>query len=277
MPRGIDHLVLAVRDLDEGAALYERLGFTLTPPAQHPFGTGNRLAQLSNGFLELLSVTRPEDIIEADEGGFSFGAYNRDFLAHRQGVSMISLTSDDWQADRKSFDKKKLKPYAPFAFERQAKRPDGSEVTVGFDLTFVTHPDMPEAPFFTCCHRHERDVFYKPEFQVHDNGAHTLISAIILAPDPVKTRKFIEDLGCDEEQMPVNTPEGFLELFPEVAQPPEDRGTLFVGYWIGVDNLDRVRALLEGRGVPFTDFPGCLEIAPETAFGALICFAETEA
>ena len=43
MPRGIDHLVIAVRDLDAARATYQRLGFTLTPEARHPFGNCDHL------------------------------------------------------------------------------------------------------------------------------------------------------------------------------------------------------------------------------------------
>lgn len=39
--RGLNHLVLAGRDLDAMQTVYSRLGFTVTPRAQHPFGTGN--------------------------------------------------------------------------------------------------------------------------------------------------------------------------------------------------------------------------------------------
>ena len=46
MSRVFDHLVLVVDDFDLASEFYERIGFTLTPRAQHPFGTGNRLAQL---------------------------------------------------------------------------------------------------------------------------------------------------------------------------------------------------------------------------------------
>ena len=52
MTRGIDHLVLAVRDLEKARTFYQRLGFTLTPRAQHPWGTANHLAQLNGCFLE---------------------------------------------------------------------------------------------------------------------------------------------------------------------------------------------------------------------------------
>ena len=53
---GIDHLVLCGRDLEEMRRRYGALGFTLTPPAHHPFGTGNSLVQLDRCFLELLVV-----------------------------------------------------------------------------------------------------------------------------------------------------------------------------------------------------------------------------
>ncbi|NIQ53863.1 MAG: VOC family protein, partial [Gammaproteobacteria bacterium] len=44
--RRIDHLVHAVDDLDAAAAAYEDLGFLVTPRADHPFGTSNRLVIL---------------------------------------------------------------------------------------------------------------------------------------------------------------------------------------------------------------------------------------
>ena len=56
MNRGIDHLVLGVHDLDKARDTYARLGFTTTPRAIHPFGTGNSLVQLQGNFLELLAV-----------------------------------------------------------------------------------------------------------------------------------------------------------------------------------------------------------------------------
>ena len=54
--RGIDHVVLCVRDLEAARAAFQHLGFTLTPHAVHPFGTGNSLVQLQGCFIELLTV-----------------------------------------------------------------------------------------------------------------------------------------------------------------------------------------------------------------------------
>ena len=78
--RGIDHLVLAVRDLDAAARTYSALGFTLTPRAEHPWGTANRLVQLDGSFLEVLEVAHPERLVEHGPRSFSFGAYKREWL-----------------------------------------------------------------------------------------------------------------------------------------------------------------------------------------------------
>lgn len=45
MPRGLDHIVHAVRDLDAAAALYKSLGFTVGARNRHPWGTHNYIVQ----------------------------------------------------------------------------------------------------------------------------------------------------------------------------------------------------------------------------------------
>ena len=47
MARSIDHLVVAVRDLDGAARFYERLGFQVGSRNRHPWGTENRLDPVS--------------------------------------------------------------------------------------------------------------------------------------------------------------------------------------------------------------------------------------
>lgn len=63
--RSIDHIVIAVRDLDHASAAFSTAGFTLTPRAKHEnrMGTSNQLAQFSErNFIELLEVDRPNGI-----------------------------------------------------------------------------------------------------------------------------------------------------------------------------------------------------------------------
>jgi Glyoxalase-like domain len=188
--KGIDHLVLAGRDLEAMRACYRSLGFTLTPPARHPFGTGNSLVQLDRCFLELLAVIDPAIIPEHGGSRFSFAAFNRDFLADREGFSMLVLDSIDARAEVARLQEAGIATYEPFDFERKANLPSGEEVTVGFSLAFATHPQMPKAGFFTCEQRAPQH-FWKPEYQRHANTAATVLEVCLVANDPSHFQDFI--------------------------------------------------------------------------------------
>ena len=138
--KDINHLVIAARDLGALSLTWAALGFTLTPRGQHPFGTGNAVIQLHGSYLELLSVTNPQDVVEHDEGQFSFSAFNRDFLARHEGFSMLVLGTRDAAADIAAWRAAGLQTYAPFEFSRLAKMPSGDDVRVGFSLAFVSTP-----------------------------------------------------------------------------------------------------------------------------------------
>jgi len=76
--KGINHLVITGHELAALRSAYQALGFTVTPRGQHPFGTGNSIIQLHGTYLELLSVTGPNDVPAHRAGHFSFAAFNRD-------------------------------------------------------------------------------------------------------------------------------------------------------------------------------------------------------
>ena len=197
MTRGIDHLVLAVRDLDKARALYEKLGFTLTPRAYHPWGTANHLVQMNGCFIEILGIADAAKIPPHARGEFSFGAHNRDFLAKREGMSMLVFQSHDARRDQAEFAASGLRTYAPFDFGREAKLPDGGTVRVAFSLAFVTDPRMPDNAFFTC-QQHAPKYFWKREYQVHANGARTIAEVIMVAPDPPALADFFATLQGKE-------------------------------------------------------------------------------
>jgi hypothetical protein len=87
MVRGIDHLVMVVNALEAARGVYERLGFTTTPRALHPFGTENFLVQMQGNFLEVVGIADAEIIPPHGPGVFSFARGNADFLSRREGMS----------------------------------------------------------------------------------------------------------------------------------------------------------------------------------------------
>ena len=92
MLRGIDHLVIAVPDLDAAVAeLSEAVGLAFTAGGRHPgAGTANRIAFLGEPYLELIAV---ED--EAAARARPIGAAALRALERGGGLATYALIDDD--------------------------------------------------------------------------------------------------------------------------------------------------------------------------------------
>ena len=84
---GLDHLVVAVRDLDAAAEAWRALGFTLSPRGLHSahVGSANYTMMFGEDYLELLAVLVPQPHNQA----------LRDFLARREGLERAAFTTTD--------------------------------------------------------------------------------------------------------------------------------------------------------------------------------------
>ena len=276
--RGIDHLVLAGHDLNAMRRTYEALGFTVTPPGQHPFGTGNALVQLYGNYLELLSVTAPQAVPEQGPDRFSFGAFNRDYLQRHDGFSMLVLSSLDPRADSAAWRAAGLQTYQPFDFTRQATLPDGEEITVAFSLAFVTCPAAPWLGVFACQH-HSPDYFAQPQYQHHRNTASTVRDVWVVSEDHGQLGEFLGKVaGCaarDEGNRKIfptakgeiilALPEAFEAAFGCAPPHPED-GPHLAGFTLECRALELPdTAKLTRRGER-------LVVAPAHAFGTAVAF-----
>lgn len=292
-PRGIDHLVLAVRDLDAAEAAFKAMGFTLTPRAYHPFGTANQLAMFDGNFVELLGVADASKIPEHSSDGFSFAAWNRDFIEMREGVSMLVLDSTDPAADHDAFKAAGLTTWPPTSFARAAVQPDGSEAEVSFTLCFAVSAAVPSLPSFTC-RQHAPQNFWKPAFQAHANTA-SVIDGLTVATDDVGTvaAYYTALLGADAvvpdeegEGAVARTARGSIEILPRArlaerfgdAAPAEPAvsvspGPAFAGWRVSVADLEAARAALGAGGVSYSESGGVLRVPAKAGFGAVIEFS----
>jgi hypothetical protein len=284
MARTLDHLIHVATDLEALRVAYDRLGFTLTPRAVHPFGTCNHLAQLQGNFIELLSMDDVARIPADVPGQVSFGARARDYIARRrQGLMMAVLASTDADADLAEFRAKGLQAHDRLDFGRDARLPDGQTVRVGFSLAFVTHPDMPEATFFCCQQRHPPELFWKPAFQRHANGARRLVEVVMVAADPGPVAAHVARVldapqaaidggiavGARGDQVSVLTPAALAGRFPELARL--DAGTpRFVAYRVAVADGRAARDLLDGRAIAYRPTADGIVVPPAVALGVVI-------
>jgi hypothetical protein len=287
MPRRIDHLVICVRDLAQAALDWRTLGFNLTPTGVHPFGTSNRLAMFGNNFLELLAVTDAAAVPPAAPGRFSFAAHNRDFLATAEGMSLLALHSADAHADAARFRANQIGAYAPFDFGRDAVLPGGATARIEFSLAFATDPAMPGIAFFTCQQRHPPELFWKPEYQRHPNGALRVIEVVMSAPEPAKHRGFLERItesaaerwtwsltvGERGDRITVLGPSEMAHRLPGLAGDTSPR---FCAARLAVTDLDATKRALKNNGVDFQVTGAVLLIPPAASHGLALEFVEQE-
>ncbi|MCP5082740.1 MAG: VOC family protein [Alphaproteobacteria bacterium] len=291
--RGIDHLVLCVEDLEAARKFYAALGFNLTPTAHHPFGTANSLVQLADfSFLELLAVEDASKISAPEPGHFSFGGYNRQFIDEGpgEGFSMLVLDSLDAAADLTEFKAAELGTHEPFGFSRAALLPDGEEVTVSFSLTFVTHPDMAQAAFFTC-QQHAPEHFWKADYQRHANTALGTAEIIMLADQPLKYTKFYQgfagtdDVTAWDEGFTLKTGRGSLSVispndwrvhFPASFAPDLDQGPRLAAFRIAVDDVESVQECLRANDITRLNYGRGVAVPPNEAFGVTIEFVAND-
>ncbi|MBG6200211.1 hypothetical protein IWQ48_001340 [Labrenzia sp. EL_13] len=274
MVRGLDHLVVAVKDLEAAGRAYEAMGFTVTPENQHPWGTANRLVQLDGFFIELLAVKEPEAIAETNGTAFSFGAFNRDFLKNREGASMLVLESHDAVQDREDFEKAGLKLFDPFSFERVANLPDGKTAKVAFDLTILQDPLCPGIGYFTC-HNKYPENFWKPAFQKHENGARDIKTVFLVAGDPSDHHEFLGGFTGQREMratslgLEVQTPRGDISVLnPDAfrALVSEDAADALQGRLPQIAAIEITSAkVVEPKILPANQFLGLtLILSPES-------------
>jgi hypothetical protein len=285
MPGGLDHIAHAVGDLDAAGEFYRRAGFTVGARNRHPWGTHNRLVQLKDFYIEILTVAEPEKIVPHGARAFSFGAYHQDFLGMREGLSMLLLNSSNAADDARSYEAAGIGNSKVFEFGREGTKPDGTVVKLAFSLAFARDPESPNVRFAACQH-HFPENFWNPAFQTHANGAQRVLGAVMVADNPTDHHIFLEaftgvrDLHSSSIGVRAHTANGDIDIMEAISfrdqfgVPPalDGEGMMLRGLRIGVADVDRVEALLAKNGIGSQRHVGRLVVPPQVAYGATLIF-----
>jgi hypothetical protein len=199
-------------------------------------------------------------------------------------MSMLVFASDDARRDQQAFTASGLETYAPFDFQRLAKLPDASEVTVGFSLAFVTDKRMPDAAFFTC-QQHAPQYFWKAEYQQHRNTALTVAEVVMVAGEPAALAEHFRRLqphgtvtrtgtglsvATSRGGITVLEPDAYAARFGESASGPATPH--FAAYRVAVRDLAIAETVLRDASVPYRREAGSLKIGSRDNFGAALEF-----
>jgi len=178
MLRGIDHLVIAVRDLGEARGRYEALGFTVVEGGRHPVATHNALIALADGgYIELIAFYEPSP-------------QHRWWQALQRGGGLVDFCAqtDDLRADVAALRRAGVEIDDPVPLSRV--RPDGFELQ--WRLCIPSKGYRGIAPFLIEDEtpRAER----VPRETAHANGAVGINGLILAVPDVSRPRAWYESI-----------------------------------------------------------------------------------
>lgn len=220
---GIDHPLVAVRNMDKAAEDFARLGFFINPRHHHPWGTDNHLLMFPENFIELISIYDHTKLDLTNEKGFAFGRFISDSIERKEGISLVALHSEDARNDHQLMQERGVENQGIVDFRRVAHRPDGSEEEAVVSLVMLINSDQPAVSHFFC-HQHKPELVWVEDWMRHPNGANAITSVCYVAKDPAELQTRFEGIyGAESVQMSagclmVSTDRGMFEILsPEQA------------------------------------------------------------
>ena len=260
----LDHVVFNARDhVDEVAALFDRLGFTVGPRGYHSLGSINHTVVFGDDYLEILGyppgtppASRPE-LVESPVG-----------------LMATVLRSADADATRGELLAAGFAPRPVQEFSRPVALPDGSGAEAAFRVTRL-EPDAVEGTWFYFCQHLTPELVWRPQWQRHANGALGMCAIDIDVADPAAVAPAYRTC-TGTNPLP---PEASSTLPIRVAMPGVEirlhRATNvsgMTGLSFAVHSLDDVVALFRRAGIAFVSRESLLQADPAATYGVKLQF-----
>ena len=285
-PLGLEHPLVTSRNLDGLAARYRALGFAPTRKGLHPWGTGTQLVLFPDNFIELMDIENRALIDHASPDGFRFGRFIADFLARREGISMIALHSDDAKADLAAVSARGVANRGLVDFRRDVVLPNGSKDQAVVTLAMLID-DEPQLSHFIC-HQHRPEFVWVRDWMDHPNGAVAIVSVTYAAAQPATVRPRFAAIWGDAALADirggfrVSTAGGDFIVLDHAAAASRFAPTPLPEGWrdapcaiaiaVRVPALDRVQRILTNNDVPFHRDDRLLRIPPSHAGNVILEF-----
>ena len=275
----VNHVGIAVRDMDQAVACYEALGFTLSPLSVHSgsttpdepvqlMATGNRCAIFPKNYIEVLGIVNPGRL------DWSWG----DFIKRFQGAQIICFGCTNAEVVNRRARGNEIETSNVIPLQRDIETLEGMR-TARFDCVHFDRSITPEGLIQAARHRNPEYV-HQERYLKHRNGARALSDVVLMFADPEEAAHRYERLTG---QKAVNTGGVWDIVLPEITRlrfmlperaAAEFPGTLFppapsiVALGFEVENLDRTDGLLDGAGFTTIKSSGRVTVPAEEALGA---------
>lgn len=279
----VNHVGIAVRNMDKAAACYEALGFTLSPLSVHSgsqnpgepvqvMATGNRCAIFPKNYIEVLGIVNPGRL------DWSWG----DFIRRFQGAQIICFGCKDAEVVNRRVLGNKIETSNVIALQRDIEMLEGMR-TARFDCVHFDRRVTPEGLIQAARHRNP-EYIHQERYLNHRNGATALADVVLVFDNPEEVVSRYERLtgqtaaqrdGVWEIALPLVSRLRFMSPHRVAAEFP---GTLLsptpsiVALGFKVENVDRTEGLLDGAGFTIARSGKRVAVPAEEALGAIHYF-----
>jgi hypothetical protein len=275
---GIDHVIVAVRELEDAQTVWSRLGFTLSPRGRHiGQGTANYCVMFPTDYIELLGIVDAADSVERLDA----------FLARREGPMAAAFApAGTAEEARAALLRRQLHPSEARPLARQIELPQGT-VLLRFSLISLPPDETPGLDSFLCSHL-TPELMRQPRWLAHPNGAiglkavHVLVDStapLLAAYDrlfgivQVTTTDAVATVHIGRQRLVLSAPDDFQTMHPGIEIDSGISPPRIVALELGVDRLQRTADHLTQRQVAFDKMPdGSLAVPAREASGAVLFF-----
>ncbi len=278
--RGIDHVIVAVHDLEHARTAWSRLGFTISPRGRHlGQGTANYCIMMRSDYVELLGIVDATNSVERLQA----------FLTRREGPMSVAFAPAGMAEEaRAALQRRQLHPSEPRPLARQIELPQGT-VLPRFSLVSLPPDETPGLDTFLCGHL-TPELMRQPEWLEHPNGAvglravHVVVDStapLLPAYDrlfgivQVTTTDAVAAVHIGQQRLVFSTADDFQTMHPAIELASAFAPPGIAALELDVERLDHTADYLTGRRVAFDVMPdGSLAVKAAEANGSILLFCE---
>jgi catechol 2,3-dioxygenase-like lactoylglutathione lyase family enzyme len=274
--KGIDHVVIVVRDLDAARDTFQRMGFTVTPRGRHTLGSQNHCVMFGHDYIELL--WSPEGAPHPSR------QYYTEFARAGEGLAAIAFGTDSAKGAYTEMLWAGFAPSDPVEFTRPVRLAEG-EREARFRVSMAALDHTPGGRAFVCEHL-TREVVWRPEYQRHANGATEVAAVAIVGEDVAEIARPYERLLATQaepiaEGLVVRTAEAALAFttarslsvrLPQVRLSPRPAPFMAALFIRVADRAAAAAALAAGGLAPARMPDGSFALGANTTHGVAIVF-----
>lgn len=286
----VNHLGITVRNLNVAQALYEKLGFTLTPLSVHSgstkpgeavqaLATANQCAVFQDNYVEILGLANPEN----DNPVFGWSG----FLDRFAGAQIICFGCQDTARVAERLTANGIENSGVVVLQRDVDTPAGKRTAI-FDRVLIDNSQTPEAKRIQAAHHRFPEYVHQKRYMTHANGATSLSALLLVSTDPDETAtRYAAFTGQPAQKkndlleinLPLVTtlrftnPEVAAQLFPGTLLPPAPSITAAT---FTVANLTAAHEHISAAGFPIIEGKNRFHIPAENALGIVHEFVQAD-